>query len=211
MVLRAMPQAPGHDGTRQINIAFAFLALLAGYALAILATARRDSRWRRQLVWVAGAAAAIECAAASTIYHPHQLSYYSPAIGNLSGAVRAGFEPTYFWDSITPDVALWLSRNTADRSSVLFGNFTPSFRYMRQWGYFRFAVAGSGDLLPPQWYVMQHRPGIYKPEDRWLLENRAPAFAKRLGDVTLLSVFSIEDFDAARLATTAKAPNDATP
>lgn len=209
MVVRALPQAPGHDGTRQINIAFAFLALLAGYGLAVAATAWRDARWRRRIVLAAGIAAAAECVVACVAYHPNQLSYYSPVIGNLTGAERAGFEPTYFWDSVTADVADWLRRNTSERRRVLFGNYTPSFRYMQKWGHFQFAIGGSSDPLL-QWYVMQHRPGIYKPEDRWLLANRTPAFAKRLGEVTLLSVFPIEDFSAARQAIKAQAPNDAT-
>ena len=41
-----------------------------------------------------------------------QLSYYNALIGGLSGAARAGMEPTYYWDAVTPEVRDWLNAHT---------------------------------------------------------------------------------------------------
>ena len=36
--------------------------------------------------------------------HPHELSYYNGLVGGLPGAQRLGFEPTYWYDAVTPGV-----------------------------------------------------------------------------------------------------------
>ena len=106
MVLRALPHTPGHDGVRQFLPAFGMLALLAGLGAASLE--RRLGRWGRSLI----ALAVIEGAVSVGVMMPVPLSYYSPLCGGLPGAARLGMEPTYYWDSLQPEILDWLNSHT---------------------------------------------------------------------------------------------------
>lgn len=198
MIVRALPQAPGHDGTRQIIISFGFLAMLAGYAVERIRAIAADglgSTASAILAAVLGIGAIAESTVAVARYHPLELSYYSPMIGGLPGAERAGFEPTYFWDAVTPDVLDWLNDNTNANEWVLFRHYTPSFEHLRATGRLRMTV--DPRLVPfaaPRWFVLQHRPGLYTDADHKLLAEAKPAFQKRLFGVPLISVYSGEDW-----------------
>jgi hypothetical protein len=196
MAIRAMPQAPGHDGVRQLVVPLAFLCLLAGYGFdAISAWAADWSKpmLRRAAPAALGALAIVESVGADLLYHPQELSYYSPLVGGLPGATRLGMEPTYFWDSLTPDVLAWIDENTPDGQWVLFRNNPTSLDYMTRWGMLHAPHHPPPDGRPSTWIVYQHRPGIFVPSDRWLIENVAPAFQKKLLGVPVLSIYSSKD------------------
>jgi len=191
MVVRALPQAPGHDGVRQIIIAFAYLAILAGGGVYLLQGWRRQ-RGAMMLGWIAVGASAFECLA----YHPFELSYYSPVVGGLPGAVK-NFEPTYFWDSLTPEAIEWLNKNTPTGRSVLFVNNPENWRYLHRWGTLK-ALPYSPEVhgtAPPIWFVLQHRTALLSAADRRLLAEETPAFRVAKFGVPLLSIYSIQQYD----------------
>lgn len=201
MVVRALPQAPGHDGARQIVTSFAFLALLAGYGferLWRLAGEGRAAGIKRTLAALVGIAALMESAWSIGRYHPYQLSYYSPLVGGLPGATRKGFEPTYFWDSLTPDVLAWLDENTGPDEWVLFRNNPVSFQYLSQWRKIQFRHTPGQTPGDPKWVVYQHRPGLFLPADDWLIEHGKPEYRKTLMGVALLSIYPFEQFKTAQ-------------
>lgn len=200
LVLRALPQAPGHDGTRQLIIGLAFFALLGGWTLEYLRgrlTQSDAGRWIGMgLLSMVLLLACIESFGAVRRYHPHQLSYYSPLINGLSGAEKLGFEPTYFWDSLTPEARAWLNTHTEPDRSVLFRNNTPSFKYLRDWGQLTVPVALiDAHAGPPKWLVLQHRPGLFTQADRRLMAEEKPAYQYSLFDVPLLSIYPFEAWD----------------
>lgn len=204
IVVRALPKAPGHDGTRQIIISFGFLALLAGYALVRIAA---RGQWQAKFAGLLAIAAVVESSVALVRYHPLELSYYSPAVGGLPGATRLGFEPTYFWDALTPDVLDWLNDPARASGWVLFRNNPKSFDYMKSWGKIRFEHRPQFNenpppifRTPPTWLVIQHRPGIFTKADDWLIANRKPAFEKQLFGVPLISIYPGADFEIAQRA-----------
>jgi hypothetical protein len=208
MVLRALPNAPGHDGERLFLPAFVFLACLAGIGLAAVGAwlGRRVGRRPGQLLALLVLTIAAGTGAWSTWrYHPLQLSYYNALIGGLSGANRAGLEPTYYWDAVTPDVRQWLNRNTQKGRTIAFAFPAATFEYLHRWGLLRpYPLRAEG--LPPQWYVVMNRSGhlLYFPRSvsRFLLEHARPAFVKTLDvapDVPLVAIFSGEDTMAADL------------
>jgi hypothetical protein len=210
LVLRALPNAPGHDGERLFLPAFVFLSCLAGVGLATIAAelGRISHPQRARLVTALVLAAAVGGSAWSTWrYHPLQLSYYNAFIGGLSGACRAGMEPTYYWDAVTPDVRAWLNRHTAPGRTVDFAFPAVTFEYLHHWGLLRaspYPLRGTGP--PPQWYVVMNRRGylLYFPKSvpLYLLKHAQPAFVKTLDvapDVPLVAIFSGEDTFAASL------------
>ncbi len=208
MVLRALPQAPGHDGTRQIIVSFVFLAILAGWGLERLGRWTADRRFGWVIVPLLAVSALGESVTAIVRYHPLELSYYSPCTGGLPGAEKRGMEPTYFWDSVTGDVREWLRQHTPAGESVLFRHYTPSWKYLYAWGeipeYF------SPGMSPPRWFVLQHRPGQYDSVDVKLLAEVEPAFRKSLLGVPLLGIYDINEWRRVR-ASTPTPPVEPTP
>lgn len=205
MVVRAMPNVPGHDGVRQLIISLGFLTLLAGIGAATLLGIL--ARWRRAGRFGAIAliaAAVIESAGSSVLYHPHQLSYYSPLIGGLPGAARAGFEPTYFWDGLTPEVLAWIDQHTPPNRWVFFRNITGSLKYADQWHQLRTRYhppEPTSVIDPiPLWFVIQNRPGLFTPQDDWIMTHGTPVFETRLFGVPLIRIYPFEQYQEAHRA-----------
>ncbi len=202
MIVRALPNAPGHDGERQLLGAFPFLACLAG--VGVHAVEHSYSRWRRP---VALAAAAVVCGAALALaawsvwsYHPCQLSFYSAVVGGLRGAATRGFEPTYYWDALTPDVLAWLNENSRGDEGVAFCSYPLSLDYLKRWGQLRPPVRPI-QPGPARWYVLQNRSGSLRPSDLYLIDRAKPAFTKSMHGVPLIWVFDYADYERALRAT----------
>lgn len=209
MVLRALPNAPGHDGARQFLASFAFLACLAGIGLQGLQSGL--ARLATPRLARAGALATLAVASlggawSTWRHHPLQLSYYNVFIGGLAGAARAGLEPTYYWEAVTPDVRDWLNRNTTPGRTVAFVFPAVTFEYLQRWGLLNFShltTLAEG----PQWFVVMNRPGHLrhpKPDTlgQFLLDHGRPAFVKSLDaapDVPLIAIYSGEEAFAADL------------
>jgi len=197
MVVRSMPQAPGHDGVRQIIIAFAFLSTAGGSA--VVALQRWLGLWRANAV---GCLAVFGAAASCWNYHPVELSYFSLAVGGLQSASK-NFEPTYFWDALTPAAIEWLNENTPPGRSILFASNPENWKYMYRWRILK-SPPHSPDLdgaVQPMWYVLQHRTAMLREEDRRLIETEEPTYRVSQFGVPLVSVYSIEQYRTARHAT----------
>jgi hypothetical protein len=106
-VSRMLP-TPAHDGVRLMLPTFFFLAALAGWAFQIVE--RIVDRFRAEqhstTPVLAVAAGFLLLPPAYWLYrvHPFELSYYNGLVGGLAGAQRMGFEPTYWYDAVTPAV-----------------------------------------------------------------------------------------------------------
>lgn len=202
LVLRALPNTPGHDGERQFLTAFVFLACLSGIGLSALGVwiGRIPGLNRFALGRVCQAvalAAALALGGWSTWrYHPLQLSYFNVLIGGLSGATRAGIEPTYYWEAVTPDVRDWLNTHTDEGRTVAFCFPAVTFEYLHDWGQLKpspLSVLGS----PPQWYVVMNRTGhLLFPSNvlpRFMMEHARPVYVKSISaapDVPLVLIYS---------------------
>jgi hypothetical protein len=217
MALRALPSAPGHDGERLFLPAFVFLACLAGVGAGgvALCLARLLAPRVATALAVSAVALGLSAGAWSTWrFHPLELSYFNALIGGLPGASRAGLEPTYYWEALTPDVLQWLNTHTAPGRAVLFPDRIPVFEYLHHWGRlkpFPNPLPKAGPV--PQWYVVQNRPGslrfFQKTVASYMMSHTRPALVKAAGpapDVPLIAVFSIEDAAEAEATLNAMAP-----
>lgn len=207
LALRALPSAPGHDGVRQFLAAFGVFALLVGLGAAGLI--RQSPRWGRGLI----AAAVAEGAVSVVLILPVPLSYFSPLVGGLPGAARLGMEPTYYWDSLGDEARAWIDAHTPPGRSVLFATNPTSWSYLRQSGRLATPVAGlEPDAGEPAWYVVQNRPGMFRPVDRALVDRLGPdhVLASKFG-VPLLWAFPFSAYLAedrqARAAAAAAEPD----
>jgi 4-amino-4-deoxy-L-arabinose transferase-like glycosyltransferase len=187
LIVRALPHTPGHDGERQFLPAFGVLALAAGLGAASVRD--RLKGMGKALL----AAALVEGAVSVALLLPVPLSYYSPLVGGLPGATRLGMEPTFYWDALTDDALAWLNRHTDSESKVLFASNPTSLLYLRQNGRLR---AGCFPVEPGvwTWYVLQNRPGAFKPWDGALAAHGRPAYVVRKLGVPLLWIFPVAEF-----------------
>jgi hypothetical protein len=173
---------------RQILPAFGALALVAG-----LGVPERPGVWSRRLI----SAAILEGAVSIAVMMPVPLSYFSAAVGGLPGATRLGFEPTYYWDTLTPGVLNWVNRQTAPGRSIAFSGTPFSYFYLRESGKLRPVAWPFDRSLPWQWYLVQNRPGAMDSLERTLIArygNRRKLFVK-LG-VPLVWAFERGEVDA---------------
>ncbi len=201
--LRALPGAPGHDADRQFLSGFGFLAALAGVGFAGAASALGRVAGPKLGRWLASAllVASVAPGAWSTVrYHPLQLSYYNDLIGGLRGATRAGMEPTFYWDALTPDALAWINAHTGAGASIYPAYPIPLFDYLHRWGMLRPSPHPGADR-PPAWYLVQNRPGMLRTYPSlapaaWLLGHARPAYARTLPDapeVPLVAVYAPGD------------------
>jgi hypothetical protein len=182
LLLRSLPHTPGHDGVRQFLPAFGFLAIMAG--LGAGGGKERNRRWRCGILIIA----VFEGILSVVVMMPVPLSYYSPLVAGLPGAARLGMEPTFYWDALQPDILDWLNNHTTAYERVLFARYPTSWLYLRQTKRLR---AG---ILPTEpgewkWYVLQNRPGAFRPWEREMIAHGNPVrIYDKLG-VPLLWVF----------------------
>jgi Dolichyl-phosphate-mannose-protein mannosyltransferase len=182
MTLRALPHTPGHDAVRQFLPAFGVLALLAGLGAAT--TPSRPVAWGKPLIFLS----ILEGAVSVGMMMPVPLSYFSPLVGGLPGAVRLGMEPTYYWDSLQPEILEWLNSNTAPDQKVMFSRYPTSLLYLRHTNRLRVGI------MPHEpgrwaWYVLQNRPGAFRASESNLIAHGEPAAVFTKSGVPLLWVY----------------------
>jgi hypothetical protein len=200
MALRALPNAPGHDGERQFLPAFVFLACLAGIGSAWLADRLAGSKALRVAALGLVGSALLAGAWSTWRFHPVQLAYYNILIGGPAGAARAGLEPTFYWDAFTPEAREWVNQNTPLDRSVMIADEIPSFDYLHHWGLLRPSHEPSLKL-PPRWFLLQNRPGILRSYPRqantaFILDHATPRHATTAPgspSVPLVGIYDIED------------------
>jgi len=227
--IRAMPGTPVHDGARLLIASTAFWGLLGGLGAAHVARALTQLNSRRCAfaLRVALACALLAPGVADLILcAPQYLSFYSAAVGGLTGAVKRKLEPTYYWDSFDEAVATRLSnlseraRETGRPDGILFNAFSSqTLEYYRRWnvcGDARLATISNPTTLRELpdfgFYVLQRRPSAVSTLDAYVAKNAKLLFTKTTRDplpnvvdcdrenITLLEVYDISglNFDERR-------------
>lgn len=200
VIVRAFPWAPPHDAERLILPSFAFFAALVGvgagrglYRETLLVPEKIPAQgWAKVAIVLAVLAATYDTARS----FPQDLSYYSRLVGGLRGATALGFEPAYYWDALDRTTLQWLDANTSDNEKVAFGAAAPrNLELLKRWGHLRHVPSDPGEF---RWYVIQRRPSAHSSVDLWLIANAEPAYRRTLSGVSLLEVYSYEQYERAR-------------
>jgi 4-amino-4-deoxy-L-arabinose transferase-like glycosyltransferase len=123
LILFSLPGVPVYDGVRlflAVN-AWVALAIAAGAVMLYSRTAFRAPRLARWAVCLALATQGFGV----FIYAPYWLSYYNLLAGGLPGAARAGFEVTYWGDTVTPRVLDPLAQAIPGQKALYLPNLAP--------------------------------------------------------------------------------------
>ncbi|MBI1325554.1 4-amino-4-deoxy-L-arabinose transferase [bacterium] len=170
-VLARMFRVPAHDGVRLMLPVFFFLSAFAGWGA--VALGRRIGRSNARLTAIPGSVVVLASLWQLVSIHPYELSYYNEAIGGAANAWRKGYELTYWYDALTPEVLAEINAKLPEGAEIQFAN----------------------DLSNPTMVIQQHqdegrlRPDIVlgaKSMDRftymWLLthDSKALAFTRAL-------------------------------
>jgi Dolichyl-phosphate-mannose-protein mannosyltransferase len=202
MIVRALPNAPGHDMERLILPSLASLAVLAGLGVGYFA--ERLGHGRLAIVAPVVAALAIgECVVGIAQTYPYNLSYYNVAVGGPQGAERLGFDQTYYWETLGSEFLDWARQESLRRPVELHFPFgLLNIIILRHWGVFpeRVRVADLDPATHP-YHVLQRNRGVYDPKEWWVERNGRPVFSIRRQGVDLLRVYSFEDMEKAAAAT----------
>ena len=199
LALRALPHTPGHDGVRQFIAGLGVGTAMTGLGIGWLAA--RKPNLAKGLTGFLCAEVLISLA----LYVPVPLSYFSPLVGGLPGAARLGMEPTYYWDSLTPEALDWLNANTDQNERLAFRGFPTSFFYLNQVGRLKPSV-DPRTAGPFRWLVMQNRPGNFEPRDHEVVRKLKPAYTYTKFGVWLLAVYDMNEVQAVWTETLSK-PN----
>lgn len=196
MLVRMLPNAPGHDGVRLFVAAFPFFGILAGIGLGDALSGRfsRKNNWQFPCVlWKLAALLVIPFAAFNMYwYSPHWLSYYNFAIGGPNGATARGMETTYYWDGMTPDVVNWLNEHTAPDKYIWFHQAPEFYDYRFLPWHFeqrpclpRHIISYASQHIAEkikagqiQWVVIQSRQGMLDMFLSYAFKNVTPAYEK---------------------------------
>ncbi len=211
VLARAFPGTPPHDAERLILPSFAFFAALVGvgtgravYRATLLSPPGErivPQGWALVVIVLALLASTFD----SVSYFPHALSYYNRLIGGLRGATALGMEPTYYWDALDRRALDWLNAHTAADEKIAFEAAPPAnLALLRRWGWFSRLPSDEGAF---RWYVVQRRPSAAQAWDLWLFDKAEPAYEITCSGVPLLDVYSYNDYQRARSATSEGNPS----
>jgi 4-amino-4-deoxy-L-arabinose transferase-like glycosyltransferase len=199
--LRMLPGTPGHDGMRLMMPSVFCLAPLAGLALrtrgdscpglvhaATAARTRFRHRTRRLLVVLvlfAGGAAVVST-------HPAEMSYYSEAIGGLSGASRLGFEVSYWFEGLSPAVLQEVQARLPAGTRVWVFPRYDGIAILRRWGLWR-ADLVDGDLGRADYLLLSARKARFYaiPGIEQLYRRGQPLWSLRCRGVQLVGLYKL--------------------
>lgn len=188
-IVFAAGRLAAYDGERLFLPIFAFLAVLAGAGLA----------W-----WVADHNKIITivigvfiittgCVKPVIDAQPYSLSYYNELTDGLRGAERAGFEPTYWGDAMTPKFAASLNRALPPGARLSVIGYNPVnieiFKEMK-------LLRGDIALVPygseADFLLAFNRPGTWDPRTRYMFARVPPALEVRHRGVRLAALFLLK-------------------
>ncbi|MDR1291683.1 MAG: glycosyltransferase family 39 protein [Planctomycetaceae bacterium] len=137
LLIRMLSGVPVHDGVRLFAGSYVFLGIFAG--IGATAIWRTKNLLPRIITIIIFAISLFNM----FWYAPQWLSYYNFAVGGLSGAVKIGMEPTYYWDGFDDEVIKWLNANTGKDELILFSKFSPD----------TFSIYREDGVLLPEFYA----------------------------------------------------------
>lgn len=101
LILFSIPGVAVYDGTRLFLVSFPAFCIFVGIGFRSLTDWLAKRTKHANVI----AYAVLAAQAVGLVWlHPFQLSYYNGLVGGTAGAVRLGFEPTYWGDSINSEL-----------------------------------------------------------------------------------------------------------
>jgi len=200
LVPNMLPGSPKYGGVRLFLPAMAWIAVLAALALdRVLRRLRAALPVGEGQKWIVSAATLAFVLAPSlgqvAHYHPYCLSAYNGLIGGLRGAVRHGFEATYWGDTYLA-AALWLSGHAPARSTIWIDpqgmeSVVRMYRFLGPLRRDLRTTSGPEGFAEADFAVSQNKPTEFSREVKRLLATREPIWSDGVDGVPLVFVWDL--------------------
>ena len=199
-LILVLPLSPDYDGVRLFLPVFPFLACLAGLGYRGLRdwVFRNMDRWPPLIKWGRKRIVALIFLITFTWpafqladSHPFYLEYYNGLTGGVAGAHRAGFETTYWFDTVVPSVRDTINRFPLNSRVGVLPPVVDYLRYMQDHGLLRQDLVFTQTdmdyiiLLPRQSQFSDFTWGLY--------HRQKPVFTLSLEGVPLLLIYRNRD------------------
>jgi len=122
LVVFSLPGVPVYDGARLFLMVFPLWAIAVGAGVRLLI---ETPRWRLSLRCALLAIFVAMQGVGLIIYHPCHLSHYNLLVGGLPGALRWGFEATYWGDAVREPMLAEASRRSPGAPILLAPHLAP--------------------------------------------------------------------------------------
>ena len=199
-VILVLPVSPDYDGVRLFLPVFPFLACLAGLGFRGLRdwVFRNSDRWPVLMKWGKERVAALIFVIVFAwpiiqlaVIHPFYLEYYNGLTGGVAGANRAGFETTYWFDTVTPRVREEINQLPPQSRVGVLPPVVDYLRYMQDHGLLR------KDLVMTQtdmdYIILLPRQSQFRDFVWELYHRHEPVFKLSLDGVPLLLIYRNQD------------------
>ncbi|TDJ51482.1 MAG: DUF2029 domain-containing protein [Nitrospina sp.] len=199
-LILVLPLSPDYDGVRLFLPVFPFLACLAGLGYRGLRdwVFRNMDRWPPLIKWGRKRIVALIFLITFTWpalqladSHPFYLEYYNGLTGGVAGAHRAGFETTYWFDTVVPSVRDTINRFPLNSRVGVLPPVVDYLRYMQDHGLLR------QDLVFTQtdmdYIILLPRQSKFRDFTWDLYHRQKPVFKLSLEGVPLLLIYRKPD------------------
>ena len=199
-LILVLPLSPDYDGVRLFLPVFPFLACLAGLGYRGLRdwVFRNMDRWPPLIKWGRKRIVALIFLVTFTWpalqladSHPFYLEYYNGLTGGVAGAHRAGFETTYWFDTVVPSVRDTINRFPLNSRVGVLPPVVDYLRYMQDHGLLR------QDLVFTQtdmdYIILVPRQSKFRDFTWDLYHRQKPVFKLSLEGVPLLLIYRKPD------------------
>ena len=210
ILMFAFKLSEAYDGERLLMPSFPFIAALAGIGFGSLfqevkryAIKWNQPRWANALILLLTGLAFLPQVLEASGMYPHLLSYYSETVGTLPGAVKMGFETTY-WAETYYEALPYLNKN-APQDAMIWVEAHDVMLYYQHLGLLRGDLriaspfGSEGIVKGVQGYtdtindadlaVIEFRQSGLTKNIRGWISNRAPVYGLSYAGVPLMQIY----------------------
>ena len=199
-LILVLPLSPDYDGVRLFLPVFPFLACLAGLGYRGLRdwVFRNMDRWPVLIKWGKARIVALLFLIAFTWpaiqlakFHPFYLEYYNGLTGGVAGANRAGFETTYWFDTVVPSVRDEINQFPPNSRVGVLPPVVDYLRYMQDHGLLRQDLIFTRTDM--DYIILLPRQSKFQDFIWDMYYRQEPMFKLSLDEVPLLLIYRNQD------------------
>jgi 4-amino-4-deoxy-L-arabinose transferase-like glycosyltransferase len=198
-IVMALPFTPNHDGVRLFLPVFPFIACFAGigfekftsniYPVIISKIKIRLSTQGLNLGL--GIVILFPCFINLAVIHPYYLEWYSGLINGVSGAHKAGFETTYWLDTLSKEVRRDLNLLPDNAKIDTYPNNEFYFKFLQNKGLLKKSFDFNPDKA--EYIILFPRQGMFEDWVWNLYLKGKPIYEATLDGVPLFLIYQLEN------------------
>ncbi len=196
-IVMVLPFTPNHDGVRLFLPVFPFIACLAGIGFEKTASwihtniiLKNKIKLSLQFLYSGlGTIVLLPCLINLAVIHPYYLEWYNGLIGGVSGAHKAGFETTYWLDTLSKDVRNDLNLLPDNAKIDPYPNSDFYYEFLQNRGLLKKSFNFKPDKA--DYIILMPRQGMFEDWTWNLYKNGKPIYQATIENVPLFMIYQI--------------------